>query len=408
MRIAIFFPRFKTFSGAEHLLLEFTRYAADEGHDVVILTRRFHERCRSRLHSRVEIRVPRLASALTGNHLIDSFLDTALSPWLLPLLPKEIDVLCFWCPPVAPAMWLSRHILRHRLPTAYYCLQPPRFAYDLLSETIAANKPLGYLVPMVAAPYRLIDRFAARACDRLLAISQDYAEWCRQLYKGPPVELVCPGIDTDLSREARPEWVRERHNLGSNEKLVVTVNKLIVRKNLDVFLKAMRLVVDRLPETRGIIVGDGPIEPDLINLRHRLGLEDYVTFTGFVPDFHDVAHYFAAGDVYVFLEKNVPFGLTVLEAGSCYTPSVAVSGGGTRETVIDGKTGFLVGEALDVEEVADRICWFLEHDQERREMGRNAFQFAQQFSWKCSGQAFVECLERVAAFQVAGRTGSPK
>jgi len=407
MKITIVFPRFKTFSGAEHLLLELARYAVEEGHEMVILTRGFDEGCRPHLAPGVEVRIPRGVAGLSGNHLVDSFLDVALSPVLLKHLPEQTDVVCFLCDAVLPAMWLHRQLLRRHLPTVYYCLQPPRFVYDLMSETMAAHRPLGYLIPLIAYPYRVMDRVAARSCDRIFAISEDYAAWCRELYQTPEVRLVYPGVDLGIAEGTRPAWVRERHGLEAWEKLVVTVNKLIARKNLDVYLRAMRIVTDRIPQARGILVGDGPIKPALLKLREELGLAERVVFTGFVPEFADVAHYYAASDVYVFLEKNVPFGLTVLEAAACGKPVVAVRGGGTRETMIHGETGFLVGEELDADEVADRICWLLEHDRERLAMGRAARKHAQGFSWKSRARAFVAALEEVTTGLRTGTATPP-
>jgi hypothetical protein len=122
VRIAFFFPRFKTFSGAEHLVLELSRAAVEAGHEVVILTRDMDAACRRRLDSRIEVRIHRFFSALTGNHLVDSFFDMAFSPILLRRLPRDSDVLCFFCPPVVPAMWLYHRVLRGRIPTLYYCL----------------------------------------------------------------------------------------------------------------------------------------------------------------------------------------------------------------------------------------------------------------------------------------------
>lgn len=110
-------------------------------------------------------------------------LDVWLSPLVLRLLAKDVDVICFVANPVLPALWFYRRALRGRTPSVYYCLQPPRFAYDLMKETKATHKTLGGLIPLVAGPYRWMDRIASKEADQIFAISRDYREWCEELYR---------------------------------------------------------------------------------------------------------------------------------------------------------------------------------------------------------------------------------
>ncbi len=399
MKLTILFPRFKTFSGAEHHVLKFAHYAQEWGHQISILTRGFDDACLPFLPPEISLKTPKLSTWLTGNHLVDSFLDVICSPSLLSHIPKSTDVLCFFCDATLPALWLYKRLLRGSIPAVYYCLQPPRFVYDLMSETIAANKPLGYLIPLVAVPYRAMDIIAARSCDMLFANSKEYAKWCEELYGGTEIRVMSPGVDLDLARNLQPQQIRERHAIDPGDKLVITVNKLIPRKNLDVFLRVARRVIDRVPDARFAIVGDGPIKSSLTDLAKALDLGERVTFTGHLPDFSDITDFYAACDVYVFLEKNVPFGLTLLEASTCGTPVVGIRGGGALETVIDGETGFLVGPELDSEEISDKICWLLENVGERLAMGQRARQHAQNFSWENRARAFIENLEELVARQ---------
>lgn len=397
MRCALLFPRLKTFSGGEHLLLELARWLAIRGHEPIVVARGLAAECRDHLPSGVRVEMPRFLGGLTGIHLVDSLVDVVLSPLLLVKVPRDCDVVCFVADPVLPALWLARLLRRWRGPLVYYCLQPPRFVYDLQAETVAAHRPLGSLIPLLARPYRYLDRQAARRSDHILALSEGYARWCRELYQPVTVELVPAGVDPTLAGAARPETVRPRFGLAPDAPLVVTVNKLIARKNLDVFLRAMRRVVDRKPEVRALLVGGGPLEPQLRRLRDQLELGPQVVLTGFLPALSDVVDCYAAADVHVFLEKNVPFGLTVLEAGICGVPTVAVRGGGTEATLVDGETGLLVDDPPDPGEVAERILRLLDDRETRARMGRRAAEKARQSSWESSANRFLQALEGAIA-----------
>ena len=396
MHLTFVFPRLKTFSGAENLLLQLSRHAAEEGHEVVIVTRVVDSACSELLHRDVEVRVPpRAFRWLSGIHLVDSFFDTAFAPALLLPMPRETDVFCFFCPPVLPAMAFTHK--RGRAPVAYYCLQPPRFAYDLQEETTRGNGWLGRLVPLLAPLYRRLDRALAPSCDRLFAISEGYVRWCRELYGRADVDLVYPGVDPTPARQTEVAALRRQLGVDPTTPLVITINKLIPRKNVDVFLRAMARVIDQVPEARGVVVGDGPSRSSLMELRDRLGLEDRVQFTGFLPEYSMVMSYYSAADVYVFLEKNVPFGLTVLEAGSSGCPVVAVQGGGTRDTVVDGETGFLVEDKpIDPDEVAQRIVTLLQDQALRQRMGDQGRENVKRFSSFETGNRFLANLVSLA------------
>ncbi|MDA8019424.1 MAG: glycosyltransferase family 4 protein [Thermoanaerobaculia bacterium] len=396
MHLTFVFPRLKTFSGAENLLLQLSRYAVEQGHEVVVVTRGVDSACVGLFHPRVQVRVPsRPFRWLTGVHLIDSFFDTAFAPALTSRLPRQTDVLCFFCPPVLPAMAFAYR--RAHAPVAYYCLQPPRFAYDLQEETIEAHGLLGRLVPILAPLYRHMDRRLAPRCDRLFAISKDYAKWCKELYGLADVALVPPGVDEYDASQCDPRALRKELGIGESTPLVTTINKLIPRKNVDVFLHAMVHVIDRVPDAHGVVVGDGPSRPSLLRLRDSLGLADRVHFTGFLPNYSAVMSFYAASDVHVFLEKNVPFGLTVLEAGWCSCPVVAVRGGGTGDTVVEGQTGLLVdADPLDSRKVAEQIESLLLDRGLRNRMGQLGRQNATRFSHERASERFLRALASTA------------
>lgn len=67
-----------------------------------------------------------------------------------------------------------------------------------------------------------------------------------------------------------------------------------------------------------------------------VGLNDeYISDSGLVNEYNKAKIFLALG-------RNEPFGLTILEAMACGLPVLAVDEGGYRETIIDGKTGFLL------------------------------------------------------------------
>jgi glycosyltransferase involved in cell wall biosynthesis len=78
----------------------------------------------------------------------------------------------------------------------------------------------------------------------------------------------------------------------------------------------------------------------------------------------------------LYTSRLEPFGLAPLEANACQTPVVAVAQGGVRETIIDGKNGFLcVPKAAAL---AEKIELLIDHPERQDEIGRIALHNVQQ------------------------------
>jgi glycosyltransferase involved in cell wall biosynthesis len=95
--------------------------------------------------------------------------------------------------------------------------------------------------------------------------------------------------------------------------------------------------------------------------------------------------------IVVCLSKNEPFGLIPLEAMSCGMPVIAVNEGGYRETVINGKTGFLINR--DKEELADKIRLLLEKPKLAKEFGENGRrEILKKWTWERKGKELEKIL----------------
>ena len=85
-----------------------------------------------------------------------------------------------------------------------------------------------------------------------------------------------------------------------------------------------------------------------------------------------------------------PFGLIPLEAMSCGTPVIALNEGGYKDSVIEGKTGFLVPR--DKKVIAERIAYLISHPTIVRYMGKNARQqILNHWTWSASS-TYLESL----------------
>ena len=98
--------------------------------------------------------------------------------------------------------------------------------------------------------------------------------------------------------------------------------------------------LERLPEARLEIAGDGEHRTEIEREIERRGLGDRVRLHGHVDE-RRKAELLAGAWVNVTASSNEGWCLTVMEAAACGTPSVAIAEGGLRESIVDGETGLL-------------------------------------------------------------------
>ncbi len=191
------------------------------------------------------------------------------------------------------------------------------------------------------------------------------------------VVIVEPGVDPPLS----PRTER------SDEPLIVTVARLTDRyKGHDVMLEALRTIRERVAGTRWIVVGDGPLRPELEARAGQLGVSDAVCFTGAVGDVERDA-WLDRARVFAMPSRLPPggaggegFGIAFLEAGAHGLPVVAGAVAGALDAVVDGETGVLVAPD-QADAIADAIAGLLLDAERARRMGDAGARRAAEFSW---------------------------
>jgi L-malate glycosyltransferase len=186
----------------------------------------------------------------------------------------------------------------------------------------------------------------------------------------------------DLSRmytleqraEARAR-ARAALNIPSNRPVVLCVGAYVPWKKHDIFLRALHLMVPRVPALLGLLVGsdnynmNSGYSDTLRNLAEELGLKENELRV--LKERDDVPELMAAADVLISCSENEPFGRVVAEAGAAGLPVVATRSGGKAEIIEDRVTGLLC-DIDDVTRIAEATLHLLSDAKLREEMGRMA------------------------------------
>lgn len=201
------------------------------------------------------------------------------------------------------------------------------------------------------------------------------------------ITVVHNGVSAREAGPIAPERVSTRPT-------VTVLGRLVPHKQVEHVLQAARVLRQRIPDLQVNVVGDGWWAPHLHTVSRDLGVDDVVTFTGFVDD-GSRDRLLRESWVLALPSLKEGWGLVVMEAAARGVPAVAYAqAGGVSESIQHDRTGLLVGPGYDVEAFTRTLGQLLTDRAKRDELGIRAHQRADQFDWEASTDAFEEVLER--------------
>lgn len=210
--------------------------------------------------------------------------------------------------------------------------------------------------------YEWLDVQCCKRMDAVVVFCEDYRG--RLTRRGVPADRihVAPvGLDPGMVPAGDVDF-RERWDVPPDGVLVVDVGRLSREKRPDVFARATAALAPEFPDARFVLVGDGPMRPEL-----SAG-PGPVHCAGYVREIGDV---WRAADVAVNCSVTEALPRSLLEAAAAGVPAVATDVGGIPDAVVDGETGLLCPPD-DPGALADAIGRLIREPELRVRLGRAA------------------------------------
>lgn len=229
---------------------------------------------------------------------------------------------------------------------------------------------------------RALERTVYRRAARIVVLSSAFRRLLVERYRVSPwrIRVEPPAVDLDRFSPGVREHSRERLGLGTCPFLAVCVRRLVPRMGLDVLIDAWAQALPELPpQAQLLVAGEGPLRGELEEHIVRAGQQGSVRLLGRVDD-DALVDLYRASDLGIVPTRSFEgFGLVVIEAAACGTPTIVTRVGGLPEAVA-GLDPSLAVPAGDVPALAARIA------QAARAGGlpsrRATRRFAEGYSWQ--------------------------
>ncbi|MFZ2498796.1 glycosyltransferase family 4 protein [Methanosarcina sp.] len=245
------------------------------------------------------------------------------------------------------------------------------FAYKVFSYLALHSEKLNY-----------------KYCDRIISVTDKLRDELVRMYAIPEekVFVINNGANTDLFKPLERKQVKAELGLEDSKRYVCFVGHLAAWQGVEFLIYASPLILEKCPDVRFLVVGDGIMKDKLLKIAFELGLSDKFVFTGRVP-YKSVPLYINAADICVapFIEeRNSKIGLSALktyEYLACGKPIVASSISGVKD-LIESSGGGISVTPENPQELAAAVVKLISDENAQALMGEKGRKYVMEnHSW---------------------------
>ena len=216
---------------------------------------------------------------------------------------------------------------------------------------------------------KLVEKVMVNLTGRIITVSKK-TKFDLKAIKSSEKSLVIPnGIDFNYISKIGP---------AGEKSDVIFAGRLIKEKNVEVLIKAIFNVKEKIPDIKCCIIGDGPERVKLEKLVQELNIQDNVEFKGFMKDYDNLISYMKSSEVFVLPSTREGFGIVVIEANACGLPVVVVDHkmNAASDLIINNKNGIVSGFSKD--DIAENIINMIN---KKKEMQDGCIQTSKEYDW---------------------------
>ena len=255
-----------------------------------------------------------------------------------------------------------------------------------------------------------IKKWVLNNTDEITVVSGEIREEVDRIRKSSNIPLLkkgVRGISTDskiipmgvdkkrFSLDKYNKDIKKKYNITGP--FLIFVGRLVEKKGVKYAIAAMPIVLEKHPDAKFIIIGDGPLKDELKSQVKKLNLESSIIFAGGVPN-NELPKYCATADLFLgpsITAKNGDsegFGLVFVEALLCKCCVVASDLKAVSNIIKNEKTGIQV-DVKNTELFAEKIIELIEDENKREKLAENGYEFVKnKFTWDISARRYYNLI----------------
>ncbi len=231
----------------------------------------------------------------------------------------------------------------------------PHFIHTAgLANYLSGNK-LNYIISALGADiydptrYKFIRFFMNMLSEKILTDSCYIVLSSQDMYERAAanfpqfkskLKIIPHCINKDLYVNLDKSESKKKLNLDAEKKIILTVCRLVDRKNLNTALDVIAELIKRGCNIEYLLIGAGPQKNELMQKSKILNIANYIKFLNYISD-EQLPLYYSAADVFFLPSYHEAFGIAALEALAAKTPAVCSTNSGWSDFIINYKTGFV-------------------------------------------------------------------
>jgi glycosyltransferase involved in cell wall biosynthesis len=176
----------------------------------------------------------------------------------------------------------------------------------------------------------------------VIAVSNDVAESIQKIiHPKIPVQTILNGVNMEhfVRNKEVGLQIRQQQNIDPNCIVLGTIAVFRFQKRLKEWIDVFKIMDQKFPGIRGIIVGDGPLKADIQSYLKEQGMEEKILFPGLQTN---VLPWLSAMDIFMMTSIFEGLPVALLEAMSMECAVVCTDAGGIKEVVRNNIDGFMV------------------------------------------------------------------
>lgn len=247
---------------------------------------------------------------------------------------KNLDILHSHCP---FASTILGRVARERIDIPLIMTYHTKFDIDIervLKNKLATDTVVKAVVENISS------------CDEIWAVSNGAAENLREIGYNGDIYIMKNGVDFPKgeSREKEIEQILLKYKINKTKPIYLFVGRLRWYKGVKIILEGLAKLKKIGRDFTMIFIGKGEDQEEMENYAKELGIYEKCLFVGAIYDRNELRRFYSLSDLFLFPSSYDTFGLVVVEAAACKTPSILIKNSAAAENVKDGINGWTIDE----------------------------------------------------------------